>query len=133
MKPAGPSSMDGVIQSGAGKGAWFTRLDWVVEQCRRRLGFEPFPGTLNVRLVGGDSKHVDAFLARWDAEIVPNDPSFCSARVKRVTVNGIAAAVVLPAEDVRIHEKRVIEILAPCSLKEALGLSDGDVVTVTAA
>ena len=125
-------SIEGVVQSGAGKGAYFTRVDWVLEQCRRRLGYEPFPGTLNVRIVDRDAECLESFLEEWDVELVPDDPAFCSARVKRVVVNGVPAAVVVPEEDVRIHDRRVIEIMAPCSLKKTLGLKDGDLVTVAA-
>jgi riboflavin kinase, archaea type len=123
----------GIIQSGAGKGSYFTQVDWVVEQCSRMLGYKPFPGTLNVQVAGEDLKHLDLFLRESDFELVPDDPAFCSARVKTVTVNNIPGAVILPAEDVRIHEKRVIEIIAACSFKETLGIGDGDLVTVVAA
>ncbi len=123
----------GIIQSGAGKGIYFTQMDWVVEQCSRVLGYKPFPGTLNVQVSGEDLKNLDLFLRESDFELVPDDPAFCSARVKSVTVNNIPGAVILPAEDVRIHEKRVIEIIAACSLKETLGIGDGDLVTVAAA
>ena len=123
----------GIIQSGAGKGIYFTQMDWVVEQCSRMLGYKPFPGNLNVQVSGEDLKNLDLFLRESDFELVPDDPAFCSARVKSVTVNNIPGAVILPAEDVRIHEKRVIEIIAACSLKETLGIGDGDLVTVAAA
>ncbi|MFO7784860.1 MAG: DUF120 domain-containing protein [Thermodesulfobacteriota bacterium] len=121
----------GIIQSGAGKGAVFTRVDWVVEQCRNMLGYEPYPGTLNVRVIDADLERLGPFLGAQDFSLVPEDPVFCSAGVKKVTVNGIPAAVILPAEDVRIHEKRVMEIIAACSLKKTLGLDNGDCVTVT--
>jgi len=120
--------LTGIIQSGAGKGATFTQLDWVVAQCRRMLGYEPFPGTLNVRVNDKNTESLEDFLEETDFELVPEDPAFCTARVKKITVNGIPAAVILPSEDVRIHEKRVIEIVAAFSLKEALGLGDGDCV-----
>ena len=125
--------ISGIIQSGAGKGIYFTQVDWVVEQCGRMLGYKPFPGTLNVQVAGEDLKNLDLFLRESDFELVPDDPAFCSARVKRVTVNNIPGAVILPAEDVRIHGKRVIEIIAACNLKETLGIGDGDLVTVAAA
>ncbi len=125
-------SIVGVVQSGAGKGAYFTRVDWVLEQCRHWLGYEPFPGTLNVRVVDTDAQYLEPFLEEWDVELVPDDPAFCSARVKRVAVNGLPAAVVVPQEDVRIHDRRIIELLAPCSLRKTLGLKDGDLVTVAA-
>lgn len=123
-------TLTGIVQSGTGKGATFTRVDWVVAQCRRMLGYAPFPGTLNVRVNDADLGRLEAFLRESDFELVPDDPAFCTARVKKVTVNGIPGAVVLPSEDVRIHEQRVLEILAACSLKEALGLEDGDCVTI---
>ncbi|MCF8063319.1 MAG: CTP-dependent riboflavin kinase [Deltaproteobacteria bacterium] len=122
----------GVIERGAGKGAYFMGVDWVREQCRRMLGYEPYPGTLNVRVLDEDAERLDSFLRDPEFELVPDDPAFCSARVKKVTVNGIPAAVVLPAEEVRIHGERVIEILAASSLKASLGLADGDMVTVAA-
>ena len=122
--------ISGVIESGAGKGAYFTQVDWVVKQCENKLDMTPFPGTLNVRI---DHKTVDSlgeFLRVADAELIPDDPSFCAARVKKVTVNGIAAAVILPSEDVRIHDNRTIELIASCNLKKRLSLNDGDTVTI---
>ncbi|MGD8387857.1 MAG: CTP-dependent riboflavin kinase [Desulfobacteraceae bacterium] len=123
-------TLTGIIQSGAGKGATFTQVGWVVAQCRRMLGYEPFPGTLNVRVNDRDLDSLEDFLQDADFELVPDDPTYCSARLKRVTLNGIPAAVVLPSEDVRIHEKRVLEIIAGFNLKEVLGLGDGDCVTI---
>ena len=123
-------TLTGTIESGAGKGATFTRLDWVVAQCRRMLGYEPFPGTLNVRVNDEDLDSLEDFLRNPDFELVPDDPAFCSARLKRVTVNGIPGALVLLSEDVRIHEKRVLEILAACSLKQTLGVENGDCVKI---
>ena len=118
--------ISGIIQSGAGKGAYFTQLDWVLEQCKRILGFRPFPGTLNVAVVDEDLPELGSFLQDADLELVPDDPAFCTARVKKVRINQIPAALVLPGEDVRIHENRVMELIAPCNLKETLGLHDGD-------
>ncbi len=123
----------GIIESGTGKGAFFTQVGWVLKQCRNKLGYEPFPGTLNVRVIDADLERLESFLDSQDFVLVPEDPAFCSAGVKEITVNGIPAAVILPAEDVRIHEKRVMEIIAACSLKKALGLDDGDRVTIAAA
>jgi len=42
--------ISGVIQSGPGKGVYFTQVDWVVKQCENKLDMTPFPGTLNVRI-----------------------------------------------------------------------------------
>jgi riboflavin kinase, archaea type len=123
--------ISGVIESGAGKGAYFTQVAWVVEQCENKLHMTPFPGTLNVRIDDETVQMLGEFLRAADVELVPDDPSFCAARVKKVTVNGISAAVVLPSEDVRIHDNRTLELIASCNLKKCLGLDDGHTVTIS--
>ena len=121
----------GVIQKGAGKAVLFTQLDWVVEQFEKALGFKPFPGTLNVRVCKGDFTKLEAFFLKKDGQLVPDNPEFCSAWLKKVWVNGIPGAAVFPSENVRIHEKAVIEIMLGCHLKETFHLTDGDQVTIT--
>jgi CTP-dependent riboflavin kinase len=123
--------ISGIIQSGVGKGAFFTQVDWVVKQCEALLGYKPFPGTLNVYVCDEDLDKLEKFFASADGALVPDDPKFCAANVKKVKINDVLAAVVLPSEDVRVHENRVIELIASCSLKEVLGLGDGDKVTLS--
>ena len=122
--------LSGIIQSGAGKGAFFTQIDWVVNQCENKLGYKPFPGTLNIHVIESDRAKLDALFQHTDFELIPDDPKFCAARVRKVSVNGIPGAVVLPSEDVRIHSTDVIEVVASCALKKTLGLADGDKVKV---
>jgi HAD superfamily hydrolase (TIGR01509 family) len=121
----------GQIESGAGKGAFFTSLDWVVEQFDQAMGFKPFPGTLNVRVSSEGIDDLEALFSEKDFEIHPDNPEFCAAGFKRVWVEGIPAAAVFPSEDVRIHGKDVIEIIAGRHIKSALSLADGDEVTIT--
>ena len=123
--------ISGVIQSGVGQGAYFTSVDWVVEQCKNSLGYKPFPGTLNVSVRDRDVKKLDQLFQETDFELVPDDPKFCAAPVTKIMVNGVAAAIVLPSEDVRVHENRVVEIISSCNLKETLGVADGDEVTIS--
>lgn len=123
--------ISGVIQSGAGKGAFFTQVDWVVLQCKQMLGYRPFPGTLNVRIDDADVDKLDLLFSAVDFELVPDDPAYCAAKVKKIELNGIDAAVVKPGESVRIHENRVLEVISSCSLKQALGLKDGETVRLT--
>ena len=123
--------ISGIILRGAGKGAFFTQIDWVVSQCEYNLGFKPFPGTLNVRINNRDIAGLDRFLEPADFELVPDNPDFCTARVKKILLNGVVSAVVIPDEDVRIHENRVLEVISSCGLKQKLGLHDGDPVRLS--
>lgn len=120
----------GVIHSGAGKGAFFTQVQWVVNQCEQMLGYKPFPGTLNIHILENHLSTLATLFQHSDFELIPDDPAFCSAQVRKVTVNGIPGAVILPSEEVRIHGTNVIEVIASCNLKEALEVADGDEVTV---
>ena len=121
--------ISGIVQSGAGKGAYFTRLEWVIKQCEEILGYKPFPGTLNVAVVDEDLPGLGRFVHDADLALIPDDPAFCTARMRKVRINRIPAALVLPGEEVRIHENHVLELIAPCNLKETLGLHDGDRIT----
>ncbi len=123
--------ISGIIQSGVGKGAYFTQLGWVVEQCEKTLGYKPFPGTLNVLICNRDLDKLDGFLQRFDYDLVPKDENFCSARIKKVSIARVPAAIILPSEDVRIHEKQTVEIISFCNLKHSLGLEDGQQVTIS--
>ncbi len=120
----------GQVVSGGRLAAFFTQLDWVMEQCAEKLGFEPFPGTLNVEIVAEDLAVVDALKGEKGIELIPADENFCAAKVLPITIRGQMGAVIIPAKDVNIHEKKIVEIMAGKSLRNALDLEDGDLVTV---
>ena len=120
----------GKIVSGAKQGAFFIQLGWVQEQCLEKLGFAPWPGTLNLEILMDHVALIEEFKVKKGLELVSPDANFCSGHVFPVSIEGVPAAVVLPAEDVRVHEKNIIEIIAPQFLKETLGVKDGDQVTL---
>ncbi len=120
----------GKIVSGAKQGAFFTQLEWVREQCLKKLGFTPWPGTLNLEIPRESIPLIEEMKPAEGLELVPPDSNFCSGRVFPISVEGIPGAIVLPAEDVRVHGENIIEIISPKWLKEALGVKDGDLVTL---
>lgn len=124
-------TITGRIVSGVKKAAFFTQLDWVQEQCQKKLGFKPFPGTLNLEITQDTIPIVEALRQGEGLELVPPAADFCSGHVYPVSVMGVSGAIVMPAEEVRAHGKNIIEILAPISLKEALDVKDGDEIMLT--
>ena len=121
----------GKIVSGAQQGAFFTQLEWVREQCLKKLGFTPWPGTLNLEILMDYVAVIEELKATKGLELVSPDSNYCSGYVFPVSIEGIPGAIVLPAEDVRVHAKNIIEIISPEMLKDALGVNDGDCVTLT--
>jgi riboflavin kinase, archaea type len=113
-------------------------LDWVQEALMKSLNFRPFPATLNLRPKGEDDARLWATIqSDWPAILLaPADGGFCSARLYRVEVGGPSnsenskarGAVLLP--NVIGYPKDKIEIVAPVRLKSALGVKDGDQLTL---
>ena len=121
----------GKIVGGAKQGAFFTQLDWVREQCLEKLGFAPWPGTLNLEIPMDQVAVIEDLKVTKGLELVSPDLNYCSGHVFPVSIEGLHAAVVLPAEDVRVHPKNIIEIISPEMLKSALKANDGDWLTLT--
>lgn len=131
MKPHRDFILKGIVVSGSRKAAYFTQLDWVMKQCEAKLGFKPYPGTLNIDIHPAGLPDIESKGENGFFELIPPDPSFCSSRMLPVAIEGLQAAVIMPEERVRIHGIRIIEIIAPVNLKETLSIKDGDTVTLT--
>ncbi|MGD8521672.1 MAG: CTP-dependent riboflavin kinase [Desulfobacterales bacterium] len=120
--------LNGKIVSGVEQGAFFTQLDWFQKQCAEKLGYVPYPGTLNLELSSEDIPKVEVIEQKSEIEFIPPDSTFCSGRAYPVDIEGIRAAIIMPAEQVRVHGKNIIEVISEVKLKDALGADDGDSV-----
>ncbi len=125
----------GRVFTGLGEGAYYVGLEGYRHQFRTKLGFDPFPGTLNLQLVNdSDAFEFELLKATEVIEIYGfenGDRSFGPVYCYKVRVNEKIDAVVLIIERTH-HRQEVIEIIAPINLREHLGLLDGDLVTVRA-
>lgn len=126
-------TVTGKIVSGAKKGAIFTQLDWVQEQCQKKLGFKPFAGTLNLEIEEEKMPLIEALLEKAGIALVPPDANFCTGHVYPVNIMGVSGAIVAPAVNARVHAKNIIELIAPLSLKDALDAADGDEIMLVIA
>ena len=124
------SAITGKIVSGAGEGAFFTRIDWVLSQCEEKLGFKPYPGTLNLEISVEDLPIIESLDKEKGIELISPDPKFCNGKTFPVLLGKISGAIIKPEEKVRIHPRNVIEIIAPLNIKETLNVKDGDIITV---
>lgn len=124
-------SLTGTVVSGKGEAVYFTQLDWVQKQCASKLGFHPYPGTLNLKIESDDlwPQIVNNFHEQM-VELVPTDPSFCTGDALLATIEKVQVAIILPEEKVRIHGKNIVEIIAPIHLRNAFSFKEGDMVTV---
>jgi len=123
--------LNGKVVSGVRKAAHFTQLDWVQEQCAEKLGFRPYPGTLNLEISEESLPIIEALQKEEGVELIPPDPEFCAAKAMPLSIGDISGAIIIPAEDVRVHGKNVIEVISPLRLKDALHVDDGALLTLT--
>jgi FMN phosphatase YigB (HAD superfamily) len=119
----------GRVVTGKGEAEGFTKLPWVRRQVAERLGFDLYPGTLNLRVER--PKDASRWLERRQQAGLPIEPSpgFCAARCFPVSVEGrFPGAIVLP--EVPGYPTNVAEVIAPIALRAALPAQDGDELTL---
>ncbi|MFA5906208.1 MAG: HAD-IA family hydrolase [Desulfobacula sp.] len=125
-----PVVVSGKVFQGANKAAFFTQLPWVMEQCREKFGFAPFPGTLNLEIESADIERLEALPDKEWKDLVPPDENFCSSRVLPVWIGPVKGVLIRPDDHVAIHGRHIMEILAPVRLRDVLALADGDRVEI---
>ncbi len=120
----------GAVCSGAGEGANFTQLEWVRREFLARLGFEPYPGTFNLRLHGTEWEAARRVLAQEPGISINPVPGFCAAKCFHVVVAGrVTGAVVFP--EVPGYPPEKFEVISAVPVRQTLGVKDGDEVTVS--
>ena len=132
-----PAAIDfeGSVVSGMGEGAYYMSLEGYRRQFKDKLGYEPYPGTLNVRLVDQLYMNARRELGRHPSIFVDgfSDSTRTYGWVKcyRAIVNDGAVdnAAVLVLE--RTHyDDSMLEVIAPMSIKQASGIKNGDRIKV---
>ena len=91
-----------------------------------KLAIDPYPGTLNLKIVDPESlQSFKELKATNGIEIKPEDPSFCSAKCYPVLINGqIRGAIVFPL--VEGYPENKMELIASQNIKETISVKAGD-------
>ncbi len=112
----------GRVFSGGRAGSLFVNLPWAKKQFEDKLGFTPYPGTLNLKL----SSRTDIRELRSATKGIKIKPpeGFHEGRCfKALILEKLWGAVVVPEIPKYPHD--LLEVLAPVNLRETLGLKDG--------
>ncbi len=135
MEAAYPPSvtLEGVLFTGLGEGAYYVTRDEYRKQFMEKLGFDPYPGTLNLKLTSEYDKK-----ARSELETYPGieiegfkdeSRTFGNVKCYPVVINNKMKGAVIFA--LRSHyNSSVLEIIAPTYLRSQLKLKDGHKVKV---
>ncbi|HJS68269.1 MAG TPA: DUF120 domain-containing protein [Nitrososphaera sp.] len=132
-----PATIDfeGNIVSGMGEGSYYMSLEGYRKQFKEKLGYEPYPGTLNVRLADPIFMNARRELGKHPSIFIDgfSDGTRTYGWVKcyRAVINdgAVGDAAVLVLE--RTHyDDSMLEVIAPSSIKQAAGIKNGDRVKV---
>jgi riboflavin kinase len=120
--------LEGRVFSGKGEGAEFMKLPWVKKQVKEKLGFVPYPGTLDLRITEQSVK-LKRTLAEGDGvEILPA-AGFCRGKCFKARFKTEPkCALVVP--EVAGYPEDLAEIIGPENLRKKFHLSDGDPVQI---
>ena len=127
------SIITGTLFSGLGEGAYYISLPGYKKQFISKLGFEPYPGTLNLKI--SDVLHKQFFdkLSKNDGILIEGftDKKRTYGNVKcfPCTINSNIQGSIIVIERTH-HDRFVIELISPLFLLKKLKLNDGDEVSV---
>ncbi|NHW45126.1 MAG: DUF120 domain-containing protein [Candidatus Verstraetearchaeota archaeon] len=124
--------MTGEVFTGLGEGAYYVSLNGYRMQIIEKLGFDPYPGTLNLKLTNSSDIYFRDVLSHRAGILIKGfsdgKRTYGSVKAFKAKVRGIDAAVLLIE---RTHYGRdTLEVIAPVNLRQALNLKDGDRVSV---
>ncbi|MGB6500454.1 MAG: DUF120 domain-containing protein [Thermoplasmata archaeon] len=123
-------TIDGAIASGLGEGRYYLSQPGYVVQFTERLGYTPYPGTLNVRIDTAATRTLSV-VSGWTGQRIDgfqaSGRTFGGATCFSARIGGRPGHLIRPD---RSHYKDVVEFIAPERLRDALRVKDGDSVRV---
>lgn len=129
-------TLTGSVTGGMGEGKHYISLPGYERQFETKLGYTPFPGTLNVELDDASIRARGELDAQASIPIdswEDDDRTYGAATCYPATVavddeESEPAHIIVP--DRTHHDEESIEIIAPVKLRDELGLGDGDTISI---
>ncbi len=129
--------LEGTVTGGMGEGRHYISLPGYKRQFEDRLGYEPFPGTLNVDLLEESIRRrsaVDSLepipIDGWEDEERTYGPAVCQPATIETDDGETYDRAHTIAPERTHHDDDQLEIIAPDRLRDELDLTDGDHVTI---
>lgn len=123
-------SFTGRVCSGLGEGRYYLSQPGYVVQFSERLGYAPYPGTLNVRVAGEALRKV-GLLGSWTGIRIDgfhaSGRTFGGVACFAARLNGHACHLIHPD---RSHYEDVVEFVAADCLRDSLHVRDDDSVQI---
>lgn len=126
-------TVEGTVFTGLGEGAYYISKEYYRKQFVEKLGFDPYPGTLNLKLATDYDLKTRAELEAYPAIEIQGfkneNRTFGTVKCYPARIgNKVKGALILA---LRSHyDRSVLEIVAPVNIRKQLSLKDGQKVKV---
>ena len=127
--------LDGKVVSGMGEGAYYMSLEGYRSQFSEKLGYEPYAGTLNLKLLNQSSVRMRSMMDNYPSVFIrgftDSSRSYGWVKCYPAILNdgAVDKAAVIVLE--RTHyDNSMLEVIAPIGIKDLLGIKNGDFVKV---
>ena len=125
--------LNGSVISGLGEGAYYMSLNGYTKQFKIKIGYVPFPGTLNIKLNQLQATQIIQQLDELDSTVIEpfSDGKRTYGWVKcfHATLNNSIKCEVIRLERTH-HDSSVIELISKTSLRKTARLKTGSKVRV---
>jgi riboflavin kinase len=127
---------NGILVTGMGEGKYYMSLEGYRKQFEKKIGYMPYPGTLNIRLIDPLSQEnrerIESFRYEFIDGFSDSERTYgwvkCYPAIINDNENIQSDLLILERTH---HDKNMLEIIAPISIKQVLSLKNGDNVKVT--
>jgi len=134
--PPGNIHFNGILVSGMGEGKYYMSLEGYRKQFKKKIGYIPFPGTLNIRIFDPLSLENREKIERFGYQFIDgfsdSERTYgwvkCYSAIMNDNVDIQSDLLILERTH---HDKNMLEVIAPVNIKQVMGLKNGDNVKVT--
>ncbi len=126
--------INGEVFTGLGEGAYYMSMKGYRRQFVKQLGFEPYPGTLNLRLNTPLDQRQRRDLEQQPSILIQGfedgQRTYGWAKCYLAKIKGKTKGAVIILE--RAHyDHTVLEVISPINIRDELEIKDGDILPIT--
>jgi len=120
--------LQGTVVAGVGGAKNYLASQHIASQVAEKVGFKPYPGTLNIRLSKESTLKRQEFHHDKEDRIHPQVNVFPGILIK-AQIGQFECAIIHPED--HNYPADIVEVIAPINLREKLNLTEGSKVTLT--
>ena len=125
--------LKGTLVSGMGEGAYYMSLRGYTKQFKKKIGYIPFPGTLNISLTKNEYIEAVSQFDALDGVLINgfSDGKRTYGWVKcfKAKLNKLDNCELIRLERT-VHDETIMELISKTNLRKSAKLSDGSKVTI---